>query len=108
MKAHTAVQIIKQDDKPMFAVIPYEQYLTLIQSADEDVYLPNEVVGLQIEKGLSLIAAWRHYKSLSQLQLADLMGISQPAIAQIEKEGCTPQLATLEKAAANQRVCTYI
>jgi DNA-binding XRE family transcriptional regulator len=56
----------------------------------DNIYLPNEVVGLQIEKGMSPIAAWRTYKGLSQQQLADQLGVSQPAIAQLEREGSKP------------------
>ncbi len=37
--------------------------------------------------------------SESQAELADKMGITQPGVAQIEKEGAKPQLRTLEKAA---------
>ncbi len=100
MKTHTDVQIIKQDGLPAFAVIPYGQYLELIgRDTDGEVYIPHEVVGLCVEKGMSLIAAWRTYKGMSQAELADKMGITQPGVAQIEKEGAKPQLRTLEKAA---------
>ncbi|MEX0738575.1 MAG: helix-turn-helix transcriptional regulator [Pseudohongiella sp.] len=101
MKTHTDVQIIQQDGKPAFAVLPYENYLQLVgQEADSDVYIPHEVVGLCIEKGLSLIAAWRTYKRLNQVDLAQRMGITQPALAQMEKTGARPQKRTLVKAAA--------
>lgn len=99
MKAHTDVQIIKQAGKPAFAVIPYERYLELTNSG-EQVYVPNEVVGLQIEQGLSTIAAWRIYKGLSQQELADLIGVKQPTMANMEKPGTKPQLKTLKKVAA--------
>src|SRR5690554_7394380 len=98
MKAHTDVQIINQSGVPAFAVLPYGKYLTLIgQCDDADVYIPNEVVGLCIEKGLSLIAAWRTYQGLSQTELANRMGVTQPAVAQLEKAGAKPQNRTLQK-----------
>ena len=100
MKTPTDVQIIHQGGKPAFAVLPYEQYLELAGHDQEGkVYIPHEVVGLCIEKGLSLIAAWRVYKGYSQKELADRMGITQPAVTQIEKPGSKPQQRTLEKAA---------
>ncbi|GGX62618.1 helix-turn-helix domain-containing protein [Saccharospirillum salsuginis] len=99
MKAPTDVQIIHQGGEPAFAVIPYEQYLELLAHEKGEAYVPHEVVGLQIKKGLSLIAAWRVYKGLNQKQLADRMGVTQPAIAQIEKAGVKAQAKTLQKVA---------
>ncbi|TNI16309.1 helix-turn-helix domain-containing protein [Aeromonas dhakensis] len=100
MKTHTGVQIINQAGKPAFAVIPYEHYLELTASHDEgDVYIPDEVVGLQVEHGLSLLAAWRTYKKLSQQELASRIGISQSAVAQMEKPMSKPRIATLRKVA---------
>lgn len=66
---------------------------------DEQIHIPHEVAGLCLVEGLSLIAAWRTYKGLSQAQLADRIGVTQPAIAQIEKEGAKPQVRTLQKIA---------
>lgn len=101
MKIHTDVQIINQAGKPAFAVIPYDHYLELTnRHREEQVYIPNEVVGLQIEQGLSLLAAWRTYKGLSQLELAERLSVSQSAVAQMEKPGTKPRDKTLQKVAA--------
>ncbi len=100
MKAPIDVQIIKQAGRPVFAVLPYDQYLKLTQqSAESEIYIPHEVIGLCIEKGLSLLAAWRTYKGLSQSELAERMGITQPGIAQMERPGAKLQRRTLEKVA---------
>ena len=100
MNEHTNVQIITQGGQPAFAVLPYAEYLALTGQQDADVYIPHEVVKLQIKNGLSLIAAWRKYKKMTQGELAKAAGISQPALSQIEKQDSKPQLATLEKIAA--------
>ncbi|MBW7877392.1 MAG: helix-turn-helix transcriptional regulator [Candidatus Cloacimonetes bacterium] len=97
MKTHTNAQILMQEGKPAFAVIPYKEYLRLL--GREERYIPNEVVGLCIKKGMSLLAAWRTYKGLSQTQLAEAIGISQSAVAQLEKEGVKPRKLTLKKIA---------
>ncbi|MFB2907478.1 type II toxin-antitoxin system prevent-host-death family antitoxin [Aeromonas jandaei] len=100
MRTHTDVQIINQAGKPAFAVIPYEHYLELTASSgDADIYIPNEVIGLQIEQGLSLLAAWRTHKGLSQQELADRIGVSQSAVAQMEKPMSKPRKTTLQKVA---------
>lgn len=98
---HTDVQIINQDGKPAFAVLPYDQYLALKnQHDDAGVYIPHEVVGLCVQKGLSLLAAWRTFNGMSQGELAARMGVSQPAVAQMEKAGSRLQKRTLVKAAS--------
>lgn len=100
MKAPIDVQIIKHEGRPVFAVLPYDQYPKLTeQNAESEIYIPHEVIGLCIEKGLSLLAAWRTYKGFSQSELADRMGITQPGIAQMERPGAKLQKRTLAKAA---------
>ena len=97
MKTLTDVQIINHGGKPAFAVVPYDQWLAITGKKDE-VYFPHDVVGYQLQ-GLSLIAAWRKYKKLSQEQLADRIGVSQSAVAQMEKIDSKPKLQTLERVA---------
>ena len=50
-------------------------------------------------EGMSLIKAWRKYKKLTQAEMAERVGVSQPAYSQMEKAE-RPQQGTLEKAAA--------
>jgi transcriptional regulator with XRE-family HTH domain len=57
------------------------------------------VVGYQLKKGLSLIAAWRKHLKITQQELAAKTGMSQPAIAQIEKPDSKTQRKTLKKIA---------
>lgn len=99
MKTPTNVQIIKQGDKPAFAVLPYDQYLQLIGNEADETYIPHEVVKLCIVKNISLIAAWRTHKGYNQTKLAKLIDVSQSAIAQIEKLGSKPHAQTLAKIA---------
>jgi DNA-binding XRE family transcriptional regulator len=74
-------QVIKENGKPAFAVIPYEEFLRLIEP---EPTIPHEVVSMTIRDGLSLIAAWRKYLGLSQVEVAKRMGITQAALSQIE------------------------
>jgi transcriptional regulator with XRE-family HTH domain len=66
---------------------------------DENIYIPHEVVGSRLKKGLSLIAAWRKHLKITQKELADRTGMTQPAIAQIEKPESKTQRKTLKKIA---------
>ncbi|EGQ8054294.1 TPA: helix-turn-helix domain-containing protein [Vibrio parahaemolyticus] len=100
MKTHTDnVQIIKQGGAPAFAVLPYDEYLELIGGDDENVYIPHEVAEMVLGDDVSLITAWRKYLKMSQTELANKMGITQGAVAQMEKADSKPHQRTLKNAA---------
>lgn len=95
------------------AVIPIELFNKLMESADiDELYepipfapgandgetIPHEVVGIQMKKGVTLQAAWRLYRGLSQDDVAEALGISQAGVANMEKR-TKPQKATLDKLA---------
>ena len=94
----TDVQIIKKDGKPAFAVIPYEEYLSLLPK-DKDATVPHEVVGLIIKKGMNLEKAWRTHLGLTQREVAKRAGMSQAALSQMEKSTNEFRTKTLEKLA---------
>jgi len=98
MGTFTDVQIIKKDGKPVFAIIPYEDYLNLIPE-DEDATVPQEVVGLIIKKGMNLVKAWRTYLGFTQRDVTKRAGISQAALSQMEKNTNELRTTTLEKLA---------
>lgn len=97
MSTLTNVQFIEQSGKPVFAVIPYEEYLKLLPP--EDVTIPHEVVGLVVKKGMNLVKAWRTYLRMTQAEVAKKAGISQAAFSQMEKSENELRTATLEKLA---------
>lgn len=95
------VQVIEQDGKPAFAVIPWDAYQALMAGADpdeSDLWFPNEVVKANV-RGDSLIKAWREYKGLTQAELAARAGIKQPALARMEKPESRPRKTSLMKLA---------
>ena len=98
MSTPTDVQTIFQDGKPAFAVVPYATYLRLlairprIPAGDA---VPHEVMRLHLIDGLSLRRAWREYLELTQAEVAERLGISQPALSQLESPRARPRRATL-------------
>jgi DNA-binding XRE family transcriptional regulator len=102
MNALTDPQVIKVNDKPAFAVIPWDEYQRLIKNqadTDEaDVWFPNEVVKANV-RGDSLIKAWREHLGMTQAELARKAGIKQPALARLEGRDSNPRKATLKKLA---------
>jgi DNA-binding XRE family transcriptional regulator len=99
MNVHTNnIQIISQDGKPAFAVIPYDDYLQLANQTRQEATIPHEVVGMLVEKEWNLVKAWRKYLGISQKVLAKKAGISQPALSQMERSDNLRD-TTLEKLA---------
>ncbi len=107
-------QIIKQDDKPEWAVIPYEEYLALLEKAemlnDIEAYdraiadngenIPHEIVKKLVE-GENPIKVWRAYRGLTQHDLAGKTGLSQSYLAMMERgerKGTVKALKLLAKA----------
>jgi predicted transcriptional regulator len=79
-------------------LVPHEQFRGmkggLIHAA-----IPNEVVNLSFERGVSAMAAWREHFGLAQAEVAGRIGITQAACAQMERVRQPPK-ATLEKVAS--------
>jgi DNA-binding XRE family transcriptional regulator len=100
MNEHIEHQIIEgSDGKPLFAVIPYDEYKKLIDRRDREVTIPHKVVGLNVIEGKSMVRAWREYKKVTQKKMAAKMGISQAAYSQMEKPEANLRRATLDKIA---------
>lgn len=88
MTALTNIQIIKNEQgEPQFVVLPYNQYLKLskAKAIDIETGMPNEVVNMVFDNGYSPVQAWREYLKLSQVEVANRIGISQSAYSQYEK-----------------------
>ncbi|MBN1318237.1 MAG: helix-turn-helix transcriptional regulator [Anaerolineales bacterium] len=111
------VQIIERNGNPEWAVIPYEDYVRLVNEAEmlDDIYDYDKAIAA-IEKGEELVPSqivyaildgdnpirvWREYRGFTQQQLADMAGISKPYLSQIEtgkRTGTTDVLSAIAKA----------
>ncbi|HAU2959060.1 TPA: helix-turn-helix transcriptional regulator [Salmonella enterica subsp. diarizonae] len=94
-------------------ILPINEYERLINEADrdedyesvpyeagehDDETIPHDVVSIMVDEDVSLLAAWRIYRRMTQKEVADLLGIKQSAVSQFERVE-TPRKATLEKLA---------
>lgn len=116
-----AVQLIKDDNgKTQFVVMPYHEYFRMcLQMAEmddetdedledievehdcyDDVELPGEVCDVMHNENVSLQAAWRILRGMSQQEVAEKLGITQSAVSQLEALDSRPQKRTREKLAA--------
>jgi len=111
----TKVQYIPQDGEPQYAVVPIDDYKSLLAiSADNDDHrsfreimeaidageetLPDDFVGRLIDSN-SPLREWRKYRGMTQVELAISSGLSQGAIAQIETGKRNPTVETARKIA---------
>jgi len=107
MNVHTDPQIITQDGKPAFAVIPWEEYQKILASSEADeseIWFPQEVVEANAVRGESLIKSWREYFNLTQKELAQKAGMTQPSLARLENSDSTPRSSTLKQLAAAMEI----
>lgn len=98
----TEPQIIKIGGKPTFAVIPWTEYRKLVAHYvpdESDVFFPQEVVEMNVLKGYSLVRAWREYLKLTQSEMAERLGISQPAYRKLEQPNVSLRSATRQRLA---------
>ena len=99
MNVRTEFQVIRgADGKPAFVVVPYEQFRRMKGGFARGA-VPNEIVNVVFERGVSPMAAWREHLGLTQAEVADRIGVTQAAYAQMERVK-QPRKATLEKIAA--------
>jgi len=96
-----SIQVIERNGKPEWAILPYEEYLRLLEQAEtlrdiqdydrikaavesgEEEVIPAEVA-YALAEGESPVKVWREYRQLTQPQLAEWVGMSVPYLSQIE------------------------
>lgn len=109
------VQIIEQDGKAVFAVIPIDLWnrikdavedaediadIERFDREDDGARIPLEVVETEAN-GVHPVRAWREYRGLTQDALSDAAGISKPYLSQIEggkRDGTAETMSKLAKA----------
>jgi len=103
MNAHTDFQVIEQDGKPIFAVVPWERFQEMAEAwraaQIREQGIPQEVVERHVVGGLSLVAAWREHLGMTQAEVARRAGMKQSAVARIERGDSRPRHATLRRLA---------
>jgi len=111
-------QIIAKNGKPEYAVIPYADYLRMLESLDykadvlavaefheryaagREQLVPARIVRRELE-GESPIKLWREHRGLTQQALADMCGISKPYLSQLEsgkRQGTIETLTVVARA----------
>lgn len=89
MNALTDIQYLHDETgAPTFAVLPVSTFKWLTQKAGLqnplETGVPSDVVGLVLKHQYSAVRAWREYLGLTQIEVAQRLGISQSAYSQHE------------------------
>ncbi len=92
-------QIIHENGKPRFAVVPIEQFEELVAFADASPTVPNAVVRKVFDEGLSPVRAWREHLGLTQAEVADRLGVAQATFAQQESASANLRATSVKKIA---------
>ncbi|WP_105896047.1 helix-turn-helix domain-containing protein [Haemophilus influenzae] len=104
-KAEFVVLPIAYYEELLIRAIPYddedetEWEAIPVDGEDDGATIPHEVVGVMLENDVSLLAAWRIYRRLSQQEVAERAGITQSALSQAERKDSKPQKKTRKKLA---------
>lgn len=110
-------QIIEKDGKPEYAVLPYTDYLRLLEALEDKAdattvaefhesyraghafLVPAEILRRELA-GESSIKLWREQRGFTQQGLASQAGISKPYLSQIEsgkRRGAVETLAAIAR-----------
>lgn len=115
------VQVINQNGKPEYAVLPYTDYLVLVEQAEMlddiesyddvkksiakgDEELISAAVINALADGENPIKVWREFRQLTQQQVAQKVGISVPFISQLETEKRNASADVMRKLASLLKV----
>ena len=81
-------------------MIPYDEYIKVFPNTpwkpDGDL-IPQEVVGMTIKNGYTLIRAWREYLGMTLSEVAEKMHITSDVLSQIESGEKKVRSKTIEK-----------
>lgn len=97
MNAPTNIQIINgAGGSPAFVVIPYDEYIANYTTGHG--LIPHDVISRAVD-GATPAKAWREHLGLTQVEIAQRLGVSQSAYAQ-QENSTRLRKASVQKIAA--------
>lgn len=103
MKTHINYQTIDYQGNPAFVLVPWDDFKRIRPLLEGDKIraagIPQEIVEAHLLREIPMIRAWREHIGITQKEIAARMGVSQAAVAKLEKPGARPRRTTLKKIA---------
>lgn len=104
MSTHTDTQIIHQNGRPAFAVIPFDEYELIRPQLERERTLrhgvPHAVAKRIMLEDIHPIRAWREHLGLEQAEVAERAGMQRSMLSRIEAgNGGNTRKTTLERIA---------
>jgi DNA-binding XRE family transcriptional regulator len=111
-----SVKILEANGKPAFAVLPYDEYKALLETAEdaddvaalarfakryargEEETVPVAVVD-RLLAGESPLRVWREHRGMSAAQVAEAVGVTPAHVSKLESGKGDPSVAVLVKLA---------
>lgn len=104
MKTPIDYQTIDYQGHPAFVLVPWDDFKRIHPLLDSEMIrstgIPQAVVEAHVLRAAPIIRAWREHLGITQGELAVRMGVSQAAVAKLEKPTAKPRHTTLGKVAA--------
>ena len=89
--------ILGADGTPAFVVLPYDEFVRHFEAVGD--LIPDAVAQLVFNENMTGAKAWRTHLGLTQQVVADRLGITQGAYAQLEASG-RPRRSSRERIAS--------
>jgi len=108
-------QIIEQNGKPAFAIVPFDEWKALLEkiedtqdiadanAARDDEEFPLDFVRRLVEGDQHPLVAWRKYRGLSLQSLAQACGVTKQMLSAIGRRRAKPSSALLARLACELR-----
>jgi DNA-binding XRE family transcriptional regulator len=116
-----SVQVLEKNGKPAFAVLPYEEYLALLELAEDaddaaalarfakrfgrgkEETVPVELVD-RLLAGESPLRVWREHRGMTAAEVAAAVGVTPAHMSKMESGKGDPSVSVLKKLAGVLRV----
>lgn len=95
-------QTIEYNGEPAFVLVPVDEFRKIRPLLENEAVkggIPHSVVRANLVDGVPMIKAWREHLGMTQEELAGKAGMSQPALAKLERPGAHPRKTTIRKVA---------
>ncbi|MGH9772623.1 MAG: helix-turn-helix domain-containing protein [Candidatus Acidiferrales bacterium] len=90
--------VVNEGGRPVAVIVPIEEFARHWPERQATDLIPHAVARRVLKEGITPIQAWREHLGLTQTEVAERMGVSQPTYSVMETSAA-PRRATRERIA---------